>query len=235
MQLSNSRLFFEIDDEDFDLVKKYRWLLNQQNYIVTYINGEYIKYHRMIFGLIKGDGKAVDHKDRNRTNNKKENLRLCSQRENTFNSSKRKNSLQKFKGVTFRNNSYNVSLSKDGNRYNIGKYFDEISAARAYDKYAEILFGEFAALNFPLGHEMYCKNDMDLYNKDFNKKLKNKTSKYRGVSMQKNVEKWVVKCGATNKRRSFNDEKEAALYYNKLALEKYGNKAKLNIIEENNE
>jgi hypothetical protein len=39
-----------------------------------------------------------------------------------------------------------------GERFNLGAYDNEIEAARAYDRKAIELFGEFAYLNFPEEH-----------------------------------------------------------------------------------
>jgi hypothetical protein len=65
------------------------------------------------------------------------------------------------------------------------------------------------------------------------KKKENTTSNFIGVN--KDFNKWYAKISFGKKRYnigSFNNEKEAALAYNKKAIELYGDKAKLNIFED---
>jgi hypothetical protein len=68
-----------------------------------------------------------------------------------------------------------------------------------------------------------------------NKKLnKNNTSGYRGVSWNKNSKKWESRLKVNDKRiylGSFNSKKEAALAYNRAALEYFGEFAYLNEIK----
>jgi hypothetical protein len=102
-----------------------------------------------IFGKEKMRMWKVDHKDRDKLNNRRDNLRLASNRENMANRVCFKKSNTGYKGVT----QVSRSLKK---RYNLsfaGKnwgYFDNpIDAAKEYDKKAKERFGEFAMLNFP--------------------------------------------------------------------------------------
>ncbi len=62
-----------------------------------------------------------------------------------------------------------------------------------------------------------------------NPKKRNGTSKYRGVRKVKEYRGWIA-CINNKHIGTFNTEKEAAIAYNKSAIELLGNKAKLNII-----
>lgn len=56
--------------------------------------------HREILGLVKGDGKIVDHRDRNTLNNQKYNLRAVNYSLNNYNTERiRKNNKSDFRGV----------------------------------------------------------------------------------------------------------------------------------------
>lgn len=232
MQLTNSRAFFEISDEDFPLVCKHKWGITIAGYIESTGTRELL--HRFLFGLIKNDGKYVDHKDGNKANNKRDNLRLCTNRENVANSPKRSTNITGFKGVsvyTGRKN-YRVTITHNGKHKHIGMYEDLISGARAYDKWALIIFGEFAHLNFPIDDPNHCMNDMQAYNRDFKEtRHKRGTSIYRGVV--KRNKRWNAICCDDN-LGWFDSEIEAAQAYNIAAKEKFGDKAKLNEIPNDN-
>jgi len=63
----------------------------------------------------------------------------------------RKGNTSKYRGVTFNKEykKYDVRLSVEGVRRVIGKYQNEIDAAKRYDEVAKELIGEDAVLNFP--------------------------------------------------------------------------------------
>ena len=60
----------------------------------------------------------------------------------------------KYKGVSFYNarRGFQANIKYKKQPVNIGYYKNEIDAAKAYDKKAKELFGEFAYLNFPEDH-----------------------------------------------------------------------------------
>jgi HNH endonuclease/AP2 domain len=96
------------------------------------------------------EDKVVDHIDGNSLNNCRSNLRLCDVRHNT--KARRKtvrDCLSKYKGVTIRNGGWFAYITVDGKHCPIGSFPTEEEAARAYDKFARELHGEFACLNFP--------------------------------------------------------------------------------------
>ncbi len=94
----------------------------------------------------------VDHIDRDKYNNKLENLRWCTHSMNQHNKPKNSNGKSsKYKGVCY-DNVHKVWLAFigiDGKQYNIGRSQSEEEVARIYDKKAKELHKEFAYLNFP--------------------------------------------------------------------------------------
>lgn len=101
----------------------------------------------------------VDHKDRDRLNNRRSNLRICGASYNMANVAPMKNKKVKYKGVCFISDKRNLtkkyvayisSKSKDGctKRKNLGYYQTAEEAAKVYDKAAKEIWGEFAYLNF---------------------------------------------------------------------------------------
>ena len=105
--------------------------------------------HRQI--MIAPEGFVVDHIDGNSLNNRKTNLRICTQAQNIHNSRPRRNRSSKYKGVFWDkvNKKWSTNIRKGDKRIYLGGFDDEIEAAIAYDRKAAELFGEFAYLNFP--------------------------------------------------------------------------------------
>lgn len=138
-------LFCHVDNEDFDFLINMQWHANKDGYANNYKIG---LMHRLITKC--PPNKVVDHKDGDILNNKKNNLRICDQKNNIYNSRPNKNSKSKYKGVTW-DKSKNKWVSKigfEGKNSHIGYFHSEVEAAKAYDKEAIKLFGEFAYLNF---------------------------------------------------------------------------------------
>ncbi len=146
-----------VDDEDYErLAAMGKWCVDKDGYAIKGIRFrctsgkscvKIIRMHREILNF--PEGLQVDHIDGNVLNNKKSNLRLCTNRENSMNQSKSKRSKNKFKGISIdkRTNRVYAQICVNGKRIHIGTFSDDIEAARAYNKAAAHYFGEFAKLN----------------------------------------------------------------------------------------
>lgn len=99
----------------------------------------------------------VDHIDRDRLNNRRSNLRICSAIQNRANVAAKNG--KRFKGVfdqgkyrklskPFRSYLDCKSRGQQRRKY-LGYFKTEEEAARAYDREAKRVYGEFAFLNFP--------------------------------------------------------------------------------------
>jgi HNH endonuclease/AP2 domain len=104
--------------------------------------------HRQIMN--PPDGMDIDHWDNDGLCNCRKNLRICTRSQNNQNARKRVDSTHDYKGIykTW-NNKFAARLWHNGLKIHIGTYDTPEAAARAYDKKAKELFGEFANLNFP--------------------------------------------------------------------------------------
>ena len=91
----------------------------------------------------------IDHKDRNKLNCQRENLRKATSQQNKANRNKLINCLSIYKGVTFckRKNLWRAQIGINNTNYNLGYFKDEIEAAKEYNRVALKAFGEFAVLN----------------------------------------------------------------------------------------
>jgi hypothetical protein len=119
-------------------------------YVRTKILGKSWSVHRIVFYMHHGYlPEFIDHIDRNRANNKIENLRPCTKSQNVVNSKVRTDNPYRYKGVTFHKASgkYASQSFIHGKRVHIGLFKTPEEAAIAYNEKAKELFGDFAVLN----------------------------------------------------------------------------------------
>jgi hypothetical protein len=141
-----------VDDEDFEKVKLFKWTYHNQGYAcrVKTVNRKQTMFfmHRFIMNAKKGQ--SVDHKNHDRLDNRKENLRTCTQSQNLQNMKVRSGRILP-KGVTSyptkKGNKYRAQIFLKGKYIHMGVYFDLKEATKAYNKGARQHFGEFALLN----------------------------------------------------------------------------------------
>ena len=144
-----------VDDEDYNRLNKHKWCVMYSPGLKGYYavrgikNGKptLIYMHRIIMGAPKG--MQIDHINHNILDNRKENLRVCTASQNGMNQKCRKNTTSEYKGVYWhkQNKKWRTRININGKRIYLGSFKSEIQAAKAYDKKAKILFGEFALLN----------------------------------------------------------------------------------------
>lgn len=144
-------MFALIDEEDFELVSPYKWYTRQveRTHYANSKNGKLIIMHRLIMGIT--DPKVqLDHRNRNGLDNRKDNLRIATNSQNTCNRAPYKNRSSLFKGVYFdkKANKWASQIRPIGMKTkHIGYFVNEIDAALAYNKAAIQYHGEFAYLN----------------------------------------------------------------------------------------
>ena len=146
-----------VDDEDFEYLSQFRWYADIQrgsHYAMRWARLENGKYSNNLMHreLVKcGNGLIIDHIDGNGLNNQKSNLRTCTHSQNLRNTKPKRHGNSKYKGVSW-NKSHGVFVAKiliNGKNTYIKQSQNEIEVAKAYDKKAKEIFGEFAWLNFP--------------------------------------------------------------------------------------
>jgi len=136
-----------VDSDDFEMLNKRPWHLNANGYVRGAVKKDgkstTIPIHRVIMNAQKGQ--EIDHKNNDKLDNRKENLRFCTRSQNNANQSVR-GKTSKYKGVFFHKKRGKWASSFDYKW--IGYFDDEIEAAKAYDVKALERYGEFAKINF---------------------------------------------------------------------------------------
>lgn len=155
-----------VDDEDFEFLTQWKWYasyyLHINNYYaqraqhIGFFNGKQkmktIMMHRLIMEEIAGHelkrSEEIDHINHNPLDNRRENLRIATKRQNQQNQ-KRKTS-SKYPGICWHKVSkkWRARITLNGKRKELGLFDDEREAAKAYERACRELVGE----------ELVCKS-----------------------------------------------------------------------------
>lgn len=141
-----------VDTEDANWVCQWDWRLDKDGYVVRgqRVNGKYTTFrlHREIMkrhGSLKEDGTkwVVDHRNNDKLNNCKDNLRVCKQSDNNKN---RRSKKGKLKGITRVRNGWKVTVTVNKKPIYIGTFPNVRMAQYFYNQAAAQLHGDFANL-----------------------------------------------------------------------------------------
>ncbi len=142
----------QIDDEDYEFFSQHKWCLNSTGYLQSWDNKKRgmkrDSFHRIIMKAPKGT--YIDHINGDKLDNRKANLRFCTNQENSGNAGKSKRNTSGYKGVTWdkNRNKYMSCIGINKVTFNLGRFTCPIEAAKAYDAVAREWFGKFARTNF---------------------------------------------------------------------------------------
>lgn len=137
--------FAEVDEWNVLWLLEWSWCYNKiTNCAFAHVKYQMTEMHKYI-GKKMGLVGQIDHKDRDRLNNKEKNLRESTQSQNIGNSKIHKDNRTGFKGVTYlpRDHRYAAQIMKDGKRYYC-TFETARDASEWYQKISKILFGEFS-------------------------------------------------------------------------------------------
>lgn len=138
----------KVDENDLALYGDYICIVLKSHMHYKYygvrIGSKRVYLHRLIMKCLPG--LVVDHINRDTTDNRRSNLRICLNTQNNANTKKQINGItSKYKGVSFykRDGTWEVNIA--GKYY--GRYPTERKAAEIYNLWAKAIFGKFANLN----------------------------------------------------------------------------------------
>lgn len=125
--------------------------ISDQGYVIIEIDGRPMRAHRLAWLYVHGEwpNGHLDHRDRNRSNNKFQNLRPATRSQNQSNRALTKASTSKRKGVYWHAGArkWMAQIIAEGRTHYLGLFDDPDEASRAYQDAASRLFGEFASHN----------------------------------------------------------------------------------------
>lgn len=137
-----------LDEEDFSKLARHRWFALVRNgtpYAARSIHGKTVGMHRIIMG--DPAGLQVDHINHDTLDNRRSNLRVCSQAENLRNRRSRIGA-SRFKGVSpSGTGKWRADIRLNGKAKYLGTFPTEEQASAAYDQTAKQFYGAFAKTN----------------------------------------------------------------------------------------
>lgn len=135
-----------VSPEDAHLLASHKWRISANGYVVRWSGGRLLLLHREILGA--QPGAVVDHISGDRLDNRRENLRTCTNAENARNSKMRSHNKLGLKGVyqDAKSGTYRAQITCDGKQRCLGSFPTPELAKDAYDRAAKRLHGAFARL-----------------------------------------------------------------------------------------
>lgn len=146
-----------VDDRDYEWLSQWRWYFDPHHsgidgYAVRKCHGRKIRMHLEIAKRMRCEGR-VDHRNRNKLDNRRHNLRLASASQDGANRVRRQKKTSRFRGVSWykQTGRWHAQITVKQKVQHLG-YFEgtpkgEEEAALAYNKAATREFSEFAQLN----------------------------------------------------------------------------------------
>ncbi|MGH1470131.1 MAG: HNH endonuclease [Cellvibrionaceae bacterium] len=140
----------QFDEEFLPLLSETGWYAHNYsgNFYIRRNRGQETQLaHRLVMGLVKGDKTLVDHINRDSLDNRRENLRFCSNQQNLWNR-RMKNNSTGYMGVSAHRDGRFIGKVRSNKKYfYCGLHSTAELAAKAVNHKLLELRGEFAALN----------------------------------------------------------------------------------------
>lgn len=217
----------QIDDGDYEMLKvlSKRWCIND-GYAYNSTHG---RLHRFLLGASGTD--MVDHINGDKLDNRRVNLRLCSNSQNQANR-KAVRGVSPFKGVTWQRRpdgtgTWKAQIVLGGKTLYLGAFKTDLMAAAAYNESASEHFGEFAHLN-DLTTPASAQESSCAVRRQVNR---SNSHGLKGVTFDKDRARWMAQLsykGVTYLKKRFPTAEAAARAYDEVARKVHGRMAACN-------
>ena len=133
----------KIDIEELDKIKDIRWSVSKGGHSGIYVNSKKGRLHRFIMNCPKD--LMVDHINHDHLDNRKLNLRICTNQQNCMNSSLHSINTSGCSGIHFdlQQNKWVARIGLNGDRLYLGGFTDKQDAINARKNAEEKYYGEF--------------------------------------------------------------------------------------------
>lgn len=144
-----------VSDEDFDFLAQWKWSLNSKGYVKRNLTikrrGERTTYRLILMHRVVAEragievANEIDHKNLNRLDNQRGNLRPATRSQNCINTGLKKSNSTGFKGVYFEKGrgKFVAQIRVSGKRLHLGRFETAELAYEAYRQAARQYHGEF--------------------------------------------------------------------------------------------
>jgi hypothetical protein len=143
-----------VDDADFEWLSQWSWCACWSKYTKSFYarrgvsvghgKSRTMSMHRQILGLEIGEKQWGDHVSGNTLDNRRNNLRICTPRQNAFNT---RCTTGRPKGITKRGSKWRAQIVANGKKISLGTHDTAELAHAAYCAAAITHHGEFARLS----------------------------------------------------------------------------------------
>lgn len=136
---------FLFDLEDYDLIKDYCWYINCNGYVESHTEGKkHIQFHRLILPVTKED--QVDHIKHRRYDNRKSQLRIVTNAQNSMNRIMQPNNSSGATGVYWdgRKQRWCAEIMINQKKIYLGVFISFDDAVKARKEAEEKYFGEYS-------------------------------------------------------------------------------------------
>ena len=143
LQKENESRGIIVDDTDKYLLKKFLWSTSTGGYATTNIGRKTVRLHRLILPNIK----LIDHKNQNKLDNRRDNLRPADKSTNGHNRNLQLNNTSGAKGILKVGTMWRARIKLYGKHIQVGMFDTFEQAVKARDKLGAKLLADYYSPN----------------------------------------------------------------------------------------